>query len=72
MIKNDVGKQFDCIKMKNSIQKQIYDETKNMSVIELLNYYNGVSLDRLPKEEARQHAQITNNGPTPYNLFPSP
>jgi hypothetical protein len=34
------NKQFDCIKMKNEIQRQIYDETKNMSVKELLRYFN--------------------------------
>ena len=50
---NKVGKHFDCIKMKNSIQKQIYDETKNMSVTELLDYFNGVSLDKLPEEETQ-------------------
>jgi hypothetical protein len=40
MVKNK-EKQFDCIKMKRSIQKQIYAETKNMSVKEVLNYFNG-------------------------------
>ena len=39
MIKNK-EKHFDCIKMKRSIQKQIYAETQNMSVKELLNYFN--------------------------------
>lgn len=38
MTMND--KQFDCIKMKNDIQKQIYNETKDMSVRELLHYFN--------------------------------
>ena len=33
-------KQFDCIRMKEQIQKQIYTETKNMSKEELLNYFN--------------------------------
>ena len=33
-------KYFDCIKMKGNIQKQIYTETQNMSVKELLNYFN--------------------------------
>jgi hypothetical protein len=39
MIKNK-EKQFDCIKMKNSIQARIYAETHNMSKEELLNYFN--------------------------------
>jgi len=34
-------KQFDCIAMKSYIQKQIYDETKNMTANELLLYFNG-------------------------------
>jgi len=37
---NNKEKQFDCIKMKNSIQTQIYSETANMTKTELLNYYN--------------------------------
>jgi hypothetical protein len=41
MTKNDSVKRFDCIKMKTSIQKQIYDETKNMPIKELLRYFNG-------------------------------
>jgi hypothetical protein len=39
MIKNK-GKQFDCIKMKNNIQEQVYAETHNMSKEELLSYFN--------------------------------
>jgi hypothetical protein len=39
MIKNK-EKQFDCIKMKNGIQAQIYAETQNMSKEELLSYFN--------------------------------
>jgi len=39
MIKNK-EKQFDCIKIKNSIQAQIYAETQNMSKEELLEYFN--------------------------------
>jgi len=39
MIKNK-EKQFDCIKMKNRIQAQVYAETHNMSKEELLNYFN--------------------------------
>jgi len=41
MIANDKVKQFDCIKMKSNIQKQVYEETKNMSIKELLRYFNG-------------------------------
>lgn len=33
-------KQFDCIKMKNNIQAQVYTETKKMSKTELLFYFN--------------------------------
>ena len=40
MTKNN-KKEFDCIAMKSSIQKQIYSETKNMTVNELLYYFNG-------------------------------
>ncbi|MCL2026228.1 MAG: hypothetical protein FWG92_05420 [Leptospirales bacterium] len=39
MIKNK-EKHFDCIKMKNNIQKQIYAEIKHMSDKELLLYFN--------------------------------
>ena len=34
-------KHFDCIKLKNRIQAEVYSETKNMSKIELLLYFNG-------------------------------
>jgi hypothetical protein len=33
-------KDFDCVKMKNDIQAKIYAETKDMSVEELLAYFN--------------------------------
>ena len=39
MTKNE--KPFDCIAMKSSIQRQIYNETKNMTVNDLLHYFNG-------------------------------
>jgi len=39
MIKNK-EKQFDCIKIKDSIQAQVYAETQNMSKDELLKYFN--------------------------------
>jgi hypothetical protein len=31
---------FDCLKMKTDIQAQIFSETQNMSVPELLDYFN--------------------------------
>jgi hypothetical protein len=33
-------KQFDCLKMKSTIQAQIYSETQDMSPQELLDYFN--------------------------------
>jgi len=33
-------KHFDCIEIKNNIQKQVYNETKNMNTVELLQYFN--------------------------------
>ena len=33
-------KAFDCVKMKNDIQAQIYAKTKDMSTAELLAYFN--------------------------------
>jgi len=33
-------KTFDCVKMKNDIQAQIYAETKDMNTAELLAYFN--------------------------------
>jgi hypothetical protein len=44
-MKPNKEKQFDCIKMKNHIQTQIYAETKNMSAKELLNYFNNTVND---------------------------
>ena len=41
MTKHNKAKHFDCIAMKTQIQKQVHDETKNMSVKELLRYFNG-------------------------------
>jgi len=41
MTKNDKVKRFDCIEMKTNIQRQIYNETKGMTVKELLRYFNG-------------------------------
>jgi len=41
MINNKEMNHIDCIKMKNSIQKQIYAEIKNMSGKDLLCYFNG-------------------------------
>jgi hypothetical protein len=33
-------KDFDCVEMKNEIQAKIYAETKNMSIEQLLAYFN--------------------------------
>jgi len=37
---NNKEKQFDCIKIKDSVQAQINAETQNMSKDELLKYFN--------------------------------
>ena len=39
-MKNDKENYFDCIAMKNNIQKQIYHEIKKMTANELLYYFN--------------------------------
>jgi len=45
-------KTFDCVKMKNDIQAQIYAETKDMNTAELLAYFNQRSdMKRLRKKE---------------------
>jgi len=51
MIKNK-EKQFDCLKMKSSIQTQIYAETQNMSTEELLSYFNNSA-----KNDIKDHAE---------------
>jgi len=33
-------KKFDCVKMKNDIQAKIYKKIKNMSVEEMLAFFN--------------------------------
>jgi len=33
-------KTFDCVKMKNDIQAKIYEKIKNMSVDEMLAFFN--------------------------------
>ena len=40
MKKNENQINIDCIEMKNTIQKQIYNDIKNMSANELLIYFN--------------------------------
>ena len=55
MIKNNNEKQFDCIIMKSNIQKQIYNETKNMTTNELLRYFNGNG--RSTKAQSRRPAK---------------
>jgi len=64
MIKNK-EKQFDCIKMKNSIQMQVNAETRNMSKEELLDYFNNNSQGCLP-------SFLLENGqlePTSFSVF---
>jgi len=43
--------------MKTNIQKQIYEETKNMTANELLRYFNGSdkSTKARPRRKARVH-----------------
>ncbi|MBI5216311.1 MAG: hypothetical protein HY960_11210 [Ignavibacteriae bacterium] len=36
---NQQNKEFDCIAMKREIQNQIYEETKDMSSLERLEYF---------------------------------
>ena len=43
-------KKFDCLEMKQNIQKEIYAETKNMSTKELLLYFNNNSGKRIVKK----------------------
>ena len=48
-------KQFDCIRMKSSIQAQIYKETQNMSTDELLSFFNNKkSPDETQKKSKRK------------------
>jgi len=37
---NELPENFSCIEMKRQIQAKIYEETKNMTIEELLAYYN--------------------------------
>ena len=39
-MKQNNDRQFDCIKMKDEIQSQVYVETRNMTKAELLFYFN--------------------------------
>jgi len=34
------NKKFDCVKMKNDIQAKIYKKIKNMTVEEMLEFFN--------------------------------
>ena len=58
MTKNNTEKRFDCIKMKTDIQRRIYDETKNMSVKELLHYFNGNGFKN--SEQRRETKRVAN------------
>jgi hypothetical protein len=48
MTKNDKQKRFNCVEMKTNIQRQIYTETQNMSVDELLYYFNESARAKVP------------------------
>jgi hypothetical protein len=58
MTKNNTAKRFDCIKMKTDIQRRIYDETKNMSVKELLRYFNGNGF--MSSEQRQETERVAN------------
>ena len=61
MTKNNNEKQFDCMLMKNNIQKRIYDETKNMTTHELLRYFNGNGKSaEVPAVRIPNHAALNN------------
>ena len=51
-------KQFDCIKMKSSIQAQIYKETQGMSTEELLSFYNNKKSPSKIIKKARQKLAV--------------
>ena len=37
---NTKKKKFDCVKMKNDIQAKIHEKIKNMTVEEMLDFFN--------------------------------
>ena len=41
-MKTSNEKQFDCIKLKDQIQADVYAETKHMTKEELLRYFNDI------------------------------
>ena len=51
-------KDFDCVEMKHKIQEKIYEETKDFSTEELLDYYHKAGkkfqrkIERLRKEKS--------------------
>jgi trans-2-enoyl-CoA reductase len=57
-------KQFDCLKMKQDIQKQIYAETKNMTSKELLQYFNNNK-----KENVKLPGTVNDNADVPLSVF---
>lgn len=51
------NKTFDCVEMKRRIQEEIYEETKDMSREELLNYFH----KRIANSQFASFLQITEN-----------
>ena len=57
-------KTFDCLKMKAEIQAKIYEEIKDMSAVEELNYFrkksqNSVLWQRLVKRDNERKYNMT-------------
>jgi len=64
---------FDCVKMKQDIQAQIYEEIKDLSPEELLAYFNRAGNDyrrhgRIMAREAK--ASMAGEEPAPYRAKP--
>jgi hypothetical protein len=59
-------KQFDCLKMKQDTQKQIYAETQNMTSQELLQYFNNNEKEHLKPIET---VNDTSNTVVPRPVF---
>ena len=49
-------KKFDCLKMKDQIQANVYAETKHMTKEDLLRYFNGNIKQPDPKKQTVHHA----------------
>jgi hypothetical protein len=46
----ETRKKFNCLEMKQNIQRQVYAETKNMTSQELLLYFNGKNSEKKQKK----------------------